>query len=200
MIRTIITWSILALIEVFGVLAIWLLATGWWRPYPHAPIAHVLFGVLLGIAPVAAFFVAFLAPVWISTSRLMVKRAIDNAYRKNYEIVRSFLFTRGWLIFPLLKYAEIIRILRHLCEDGKTKPPGMSSEFSKYIIVDYSGNYVLNEEGKDKMIRTVDTGWLAANKAEEFGSPKTIKILVLFVVIVALIRGIALVIHLFLNH
>ena len=57
-----------------------------------------------------------------------------------------------------------------------------------------------NEEGKDKMIRIVDTGWLAAKKAEEFGSPKTIKILVLLVVIVALIRGIALVIHLFLNH
>lgn len=200
MIRTIITWSILALVELFGVLAIWLFATGWWRPYPHAPIAHVLCGVSLGIAPVAAFFVLFFTPVWISGSCLRVKRAIEDAHKGNYERARFYFCEHRWIIFPLPKYAEIIQILRHLCKNRKPKPSDMSSDFSKFIILDHSGNYVLSDEGKNKMIRIVDTGWLAARKAEELGSPKTIKILILLVVIVAIIRGIALIVHLFFKH
>ena len=130
----------------------------------------------------------------------MVERAIENAHKNNYDIVRSFVFTRGWLIFPLPKYAEIVQILRHLCNDRKTKPPGMSPKFAQCIILDDWGNYVLSWEGKEKMLNIVNKGWLAADKAEGLAAPKTTKILMWLVVVVAIIRGVALLIHLLTPH
>jgi hypothetical protein len=200
MIRVILTWAILFSIEVFGIYAGYLLAIGWWRPYPHAPIAHVLCGLLLYISPAAAFFVIFLAPVWISGSCLRVKRTIEDAQRNNYEKARFYFCNHRWIIFPMPKYIEIIRILRHLSQDRKTKPSGMAPELSQYIIQDDSGNYGLSREGKEKMISIVDTGWLAAKKAEDMGSPKTIKILMGLVAVVAIIRGIALIIHMVIHQ
>jgi len=35
----------------------------------------------------------------------------------------------------------------------------MSSEFSEYIVKDEWGNYVLNWEGKEKMMKIVNSGW-----------------------------------------
>jgi len=200
MIRVILTWIILLLIEVFGIYAGYLLAIRWWHPYPHAPIAHVLCGMLLGIAPVAAFFLIFIGPVWISASCLRIKWAIEDAQRNNYEKARFYFVKYWWVIFPMPKYVEIIQILRHLSQSRKIKPSGMSPEFSQYIVQDNSGNYGLSKEGKEKMISIVNTGWFAAKKAQDMGSPKTLKILMRLVVIVAVIRGIALVVHLFIRR
>jgi hypothetical protein len=181
-------------------MSVWIFATGRWHIDSNGSMAHLICGILLGIATVVAVFVLFFTPAWISMSSLIVKRAIENAHKNNYDIVRSFVFTRGWLIFPLPKYTEIVQLLRNLCKDRKTKPPDMSSEFSQYVVLDDWGNYVLTWEGKEKLTEIVNSGWFNAEKAENFTSPKTFKILMRIVVIVAVIRGIFLVIHLFSHH
>jgi len=186
--RTVITWVVLGLIVTFGVYE-------WCQP-PTFRVSLVDIAGRMGLV-----LVVFVTPGWILASCLIVKRAIESAQKNDYKSVRSYLFSRSWLIFPLRRYAEIIRILRHLCEDRKTKPEGMSPEFSRYIIPDDFGNYVLSWEGKEKMLQIVNGGWfLNAEKAEKLTSPKTFKILMRLVVIVAIIRGIALIIHLLTRH
>ena len=198
--RTKITLVVLFLIEACGTIAVWIFATGRWQINPHGTIAHLAVGMLLSAAIFAAIMVILLTPAFLLGSCLIIKRAIESAFRNDYKQVQSYL-TRKWVIFlPLPKYAEIVRILRHLCKDRKTKPEGLSPEFSECIVLDDWGNYVLSWEGKEKMIRIMNSGWISAEKAEKFTSPKTFNILMGIVAIVAVIRGIALIIHLFVHH
>jgi hypothetical protein len=167
---------------------------------PHTVTVRAMYSILIYGTGVVAIMAIFLTPAWISISCMLVKKAIESAQNNNYKEVHFYLFSRGWAIFPRSKYSEIIRILRHLCKDRRTKPEGISSKFSEYIVVDDSGNYGLSLEGKNKMIKIVDTGWLTAKKAEDFTSTKTLKCLMWLVLAVAIIRGIAVVIHMFIRH
>jgi hypothetical protein len=197
MMKTILTWVAIFLIEALGVIAAWLFVSGWWRIDPSGSIAHMLCGLLLAVAVFIAFFVLFLTPIWILRTNLIVKRAIESAQRDDFKLVHSYL-SRS--LFPLPKNAEIVRILRHLSKDRKTKPEGISSKLSQYIVMNDMGNYVLNLEGKEKMIKIVNRGLFNADKAEKFGSPKTIKLLMGIAVVVAIIRGAALIIHMLTRH
>ena len=202
--RTKPTWIVLFLFEVLGVISVWIFTTGRWQVNPHGTTAHLKIGMLMGVAIFVAIMVIFLTPVWILTTGLRLKQAINSAFTNDYKRAYNFLTSPNRLLVPFLplpKYAEIIRILRHLCEDRKKKPEGMSSEFSEYIVKDEWGNYVLNWEGKEKMMKIVNSGWFFnAEKAEKLASPKTFKILMRLVVIVAIIRGIALIIHMLTHH
>jgi uncharacterized membrane protein len=200
------TWSVLLLIEVLGITAACVLVSGGAHvgTDPSASIASKIGGLLLFFALFAAIFAAimviFVTPAFILASCLIVKRAVESAFKNDYTQVRSYLFRRWILFLPLPRYAEIVRILRHLCTDRKTKPEEISSEFSKYIVLDDWGNYVLTWEGKERMLQIVNSGWINADKAEKFTSAKTIKWAMRVVVFVAIVRGIALIIHLIVDH
>ncbi len=200
--RTRLTWISLFLIEAAGVMAAWIFATGRWQVNPTGSIPHLIAGLLLAVAIFVAFLVLFVTPAFILGSCLIVKRAIESAQRNDYKQVHSYLFGRKWFVFlPLPKHAEIVCILRQLCEDRKTKPKGMSPAFSQYVVPDDFGNYVLSWEGKEEMLKLVNSGWLFnAEKAENFTSPTTFNWLMRIVVIVAIIRGIALIIHILTRH
>lgn len=199
--RTRLTWIILFLIEATGAFAVWIFATGKWRVEPSGSAAHLTGGLLLGAAIFAAILVIPLTFAFLLGTCLIIKRAIESAFKNDYKRVNSYLSGKWVVLLPLPKHAEIIHILRHLCKDRKTKPEGLSPEFSKYIILDDWGNYVLSWEGKEHMLKIVNTGWLFnAEKAEGFTSPKTFKLLMRIVVVVAIIRGIALIIHIFTKH
>jgi hypothetical protein len=182
-------WAAFALIEVLGVSAVWLLLkTGWLHPTSKPPMAQAICALLLCITGFTAFLSAFIMPALIVGCRVRVKLAIESAQKNDYERVRRCL---SRYLLPLYKYAEIVRILRHLCDDRKTKPQDMSSEFSQYIVLDDWGNYTLSWEGKEKMIGIVDGGFLKA----EAPSAKTIKLLMRLAVIIAIIRGVLLIIQ-----
>jgi hypothetical protein len=125
---------------------------------------------------------------------------IESAYNKNYERVRTSFQNAGWIIFPLPKYAEIIRVLRCLSKDRKTKPENISPNFSECLVLDNSGRYVLTIEGKLKMLNIVNKGWFSAKKADDLRAPKTLKYLMWLVVAVALIRGIILILQMLTRH
>ena len=59
---------------------------------------------------------------------------------------------------------------------------------------------MVNSDGIAKMIKAVNTGWLSADKMNQILSPKTYVILMGIIVIVAVIRGIIFVAHLFNRH
>ena len=172
--RITLTWVALFIIEAFGIAAVWIFVTGRWQVNPHGTPAHLAAGLLLAIAIFVAIMVIFLTPVWMLRSCLIVKKAIESAQIDDYKSASSYL-SRKLLLLP--RYAEIIFILRQLCEDRKRKPKGVTSEFSKYIVMDEWGDHALSLEGKEKMIKKINSGWLGAEKAEKFGSPKTIRIL-----------------------
>lgn len=175
--KAIITWGVLFLIVTLGVSSFWL--------------------PTLSAAQPATIFVFLLAPIWMSWSCWIVKMAIDAAQQNNYKLVRFYLFSRGWLIFPLSKYSEIIRLLRQLSQDRTKRPKGLSAKFSEYIVKDDFKEYVLNWEGKEKMINIVNTGWVTGKFYE---SPKPMKILMYIVIIIAIIRGVLAIAGLFFHH
>jgi len=164
--KTIITWGVLFLIVALGVFSFWL------------PI--------LNPAQPVAIFVLLLAPIWMSGSCWIVKMAIDAAHKNNYKLVHFYLFSRGWFIFPLPKYSDIIRALRQLSQDRTTRPEGISSEISKYIVKDDFSEYVLSWEGKEKMMEMVSSGWISGGF---FESPKPMKAFMQIVVVIAIVRG-----------
>ena len=192
--RSAIRWIIIGTIS-FIVISLWAFIES-----PHAAVVRAIHRLLISGAGLAAVMAFALTPAWISMSCMLVKRAIKSAQNNNYNEARSYLFSRGWAIVPRPKYAEIVRILRHLCKDRKTKPPGMSPDFSKYIVLDDLGNYGLSLEGAEKMSKIVDRGWLTAKKAEDLASPKTFTILMWLVVAVAIIRVIILIISILSRH
>jgi hypothetical protein len=73
----------------------------------------------------------------------------------------------------------------------------MSPEYSQYIVKDDFGSYVLNWEGKDKMLKKVNTGWFTG---EFFESPKYGKLVMRIVVVVALIRLVISIVNIFVHH
>jgi hypothetical protein len=189
-------WTILILIKVMGILSCWLVIS-WWQEIPNPPPAHRIVGLLLFMSIASAFFALFFLPVFISQSCMVVKKAIERAFHNDFTEVRMFL-SRYWL--PVPKCKEIVRILRQLCVDRKRMPKDVSPEFADCIVLDEWGNYVLSWDGKEKMISKVNSGWFTAKKAEDLSSPKTLNVLMYLVVIVAVIRGIALIFQLFSRH
>lgn len=160
-------------------------------------MVSIVADVLLAVAQIAAIIVVLGTPMWISGSCWVVKMAIDNVQKNNYKMARFYLFSRGWLIFPLPKYAEIIRVLRQLCEDRKSKPENILPEFSQYIVKDDWGNYGLTWDGREMMIKKVNTGRITG---EFYESPKKFQLLLRIVVVIALIRLIIALAHFFVHR
>lgn len=144
--RTIITWVVIFVIIVGGLLA---------QSFPDDSGLYLL----SSFWGTAAFITLIVTPIWISASCWMVKNTIRAAGEGNFKAMRFFLLSRGWFIFPLQRYQSIIEILRRLCLDPSTPPSINSGEFTSYIIRD-GETYKLTSEGVEKMLKRVNSGWI----------------------------------------
>ena len=178
--KTIVYWTIIAALFVGGIASQWL-------PFDSTINAAGVWALI---------FVICIVPGWLLGSSRMVKVAIECAHKSNIPGLRSLLITRGWMIFPSPKYNDIVSLLRELAKDPHKKPAFESLEFSKYIIDDGMG-YILTWEGREKMLERMGRGFLTWRLIE---NPAVITWLLRIIVILAVLRGLAVLIGFLLHH
>jgi hypothetical protein len=145
---------------------------------------------------VASVIVVIATPVWLSGSAWFVKRAIDGAKREDWVSVRFFLISRGWFIYPSPRYMEIVRLVRQLSADYEKEPRIRSKELKQYIV--YNGSrYSITPDGWEKMIDKINSGWI---NGRFFENPNYLQLLLRAVAIIAVIRGIVLILNIIFNH
>jgi len=162
-----------------------------WLPGGNAVIGIKALGYLV------VFLTIIVVPMWMSGGCHVLKMAIDSIQKNEFDRARFYLISRSWMIFPLPKYAEIIQLLRRFCEDQSHNPTTYFPQFTAFFVKDGFNQYVLTEEGRDKMVARVNSGWITG---EFFESPKYLKLLLRLTVAMALIRILIAIIDFFIRH
>jgi hypothetical protein len=91
---------------------------------------------------------------------------------------------------------EIVRLVRQLSADYEKEPRIRSKELKQYIV--YNGSrYSITPDGWEKMIDKINSGWI---NGRFFENPNYLQLLLRAVAIIAVIRGIVLILNIIFNH
>lgn len=173
--KLIVTWIAIISMAAIG------MAVQWLPDDRKMVIFHVLGFMLLAICLIVT-------PIWLSCSAWIVKKAIGRAKSNDWNSVRIFLISRGWLIYPSPRYSSIVRLMLHLCTKPKESPKQEVGKYGEYLKYD-SGIYMVSHDGWNKMTDTINAGWI---NGEFFEKPKYLEILLRAAMVIAILRGIFL--------